>query len=530
MSTELDHTTVYPPLLQALCNPDVYPHHTDAVRIIETHISWVLLTGPYAYKIKKPVAFSFLDFSTLEKRQFYCAEEVRLNRRLAAELYLAVVPITGSDDDPELAGAGQIIEYAVKMAQFPAGQLLAEQAACGQLEVGYCDQIADRLADFHGNIARAGIDMPYGDSGIISHWFVENFAQLGLMLKNDLELQQMRAIEAWGVTEWQRIVGLVQSRKQLGYVRECHGDLHLGNMTLIDGKVVLFDCIEFNPELRWIDVISDLAFLMVDLLHFAYDAHAYRVLNRYLQETGDYAGLGVLRYYLVYRALVRGKVALLRATGQRDTGLCQQAQDEYAIFARLAERFTDSRRPQLIITHGYSGSGKSTFAAQLAEKSAAIQLRSDVERKRLFGYRATGQTAGEVYTQTASRQTYQRLAELTTTVIQAGFSAIVDATFLQTEQRQQFKDLAVQCGVTFVILDFQAGEQVLMERINRRLTQQNDASEATVEILRQQLRSAQPLSADEQSYSVSIDAGSEHALTTLLEQIVCGPVGYFKGG
>lgn len=505
MSTAPNSNPGYPPLIHALCNAGVYPHQAEAIRVIETHISWVLLTGQYAYKIKKPVSFGFLDFSTLEKRRFYCAEELRLNRRLAAELYLEVVPITGSPDRPELAGSGPVIEYAVKMFQFPAGQLLSERAACGRLDADCCDQMADKIAAFHGLIERVGDDSPYGDSKMIRHWFVENFDHIGGLLGNDFELQRVSVIQHWGDDEWRRKSALMQARKRQGYVRECHGDLHLGNMTLIDGRVVLFDCIEFNPELRWIDVISDTAFLLIDLLRFGYDGYAYRVLNRYLQITGDYDALGVLPYYLVYRALVRVKVALLRLAQQHDVEVSKLVHDEYAVFVRLAERFTGSGRPLLMITHGYSGSGKSTFAAQLAEKTGAIQLRSDVERKRLFGYRAEEQTGGEVYTETAGRDTYRRLAELAKTVIQAGFSVIVDATFLKIGQRRPFKQLAEECGVRFLILDFNASEEVLSERISIRQAQKHDASEATIDVLHQQMQSAEPLSENERDYVVSVD-------------------------
>lgn len=498
----------YPPLIHALCNAGFYPHPVESIRIIETHISWVLLTGQYAYKIKKPVNFGFLDFSTLEKRALYCAEELRLNRRLAAELYLEVVPVTGSPDNPELGGAGPVIEYAVKMVQFPDGFLLGERAAAGRLDIDCCDQMADLIAGFHGSIEHVGDDSPYGDSETIRHWFDENFDHIGSLLDDALELQKIRAIQAWGDDEWRRKSSLMRSRKQQGYVRECHGDLHLGNMTLIGGRVVLFDCIEFNPELRWIDVISDTAFLLVDLLHYGYDAYAYRILNRYLQLTGDYSGLGVLRYYLVYRALVRAKVALLRMAQHHDAEISKQVHEGYAVFARLAEGFTAGGRPLLMVTHGLSGSGKSTLAAQLAEKTGAIQLRSDVERKRLFGYRAEEQTGGEVYTETAGRDTYRRLADLARIVIQAGFSAIVDATFLKSAQRRQFEQLAEECGVTFVILDFKASEAVLAERINSRRALQNDASEATLDVLQQQMQSAEPLSADEQVYVLSADSDS----------------------
>ncbi len=498
----------YPLLIQALCKPDAYPHTTGEIRLVETHISWVLLTGQTVYKIKKPVQFAFLDFSTLAQRLFYCREELRLNQRLAPELYLDIVPITGTPEHPTLGGeAGDVIEYAIKMRQFPAGQLLSERAANGQLSTDEIDQLAQIIADFHGICAKAREGSPYGDSASIKRWSDENFACISPLLKDDPQLQQLRRIQSWGETQWQQKASLMQARKQQGFVRECHGDLHLNNITLINGKVTLFDCIEFNAELRWIDVISEIAFLMVDLLHVGYDAYAYRALNRYLQLTGDYAGLGLLRYYLVYRALVRAKLALLRMLQQQDGETIRQAHDEYAVYAALAERFTQSANPVLIITHGYSGSGKSFLASQLAAQTGALQIRSDVERKRLFGYHAQDRTDGSIYSPTAGQQTYQQLAALAKMVIEAGFPVIVDATFLKSAQRGMFRQLADDCGVRFIILAAQASAQTLRQRVSER---HGDASEATLEVLQRQLQSAQALSAQERSEAIMVDTERDH--------------------
>lgn len=488
----------------------------NACSIIETHISWVLLTGQYAYKIKKPVNFGFLDFSTLEKRLFCCNEELRLNRRLAADLYLEVVPITGTADHPQIGGADAAIEYAVKMTRFPVGKLLSEYAARNQLDIAAIDQLADIVAGFHQTIAQTDENSPYGDSANINHWFVENFDHIEPLLIDDVEKQRLQNIRQWGDNEWRQHAALMQQRRQQGYVRECHGDLHLGNMTLINGKVTLFDCIEFNPMLRWIDVISEVAFLFIDLLHVGYQGHAYRFLNRYLQHTGDYHGLALLRYYLVYRALVRAKVSLLRMTQQHDDE-AKQARCQYTAFTDLAERFTRHRQTVLIITHGYSGSGKSTLASQLAEKIGAFQIRSDIERKRLFGYPPLAQTdSGRdegIYTRQASLQTYQHLKELAQAVLNAGFPAIIDATFLKSGQRDLFRQLAGECGIPFQIVDFQATDQELCRRIRHR---QGDASEATVSVLHQQQQSAQPLSKHEQSYVITINTESDNALKALL--------------
>lgn len=491
----------------------------NACNVIETHISWVLLTGLYAFKIKKPVNFGFLDFSTLEKRRFCCNEELRLNKRLADELYLEVVPITGTPDHPQIGGSGTAIEYAVKMIRFPASQLLSDCAKRGQLSADQIDQLADIVAGFHETIEQADENSPYGDSANIHHWFVENFDHIRPLLADDIQKQQLQNIQQWGDSEGRKQAGLMHCRRQQGFVRECHGDLHLGNMTLINGKVILFDCIEFNPLLRWIDVVSEVAFLFIDLLHFSYQHYAYRFLNRYLQHTGDYQGLALLRYYLVYRALVRAKVALLRMTQQHDDAAAKKAHSEYASFADLAELFTKRRQTALIITHGYSGSGKSTIAAQLAEKIGAFQIRSDIERKRLFGYRALAQTGSgiedEIYSRQASRKTYRHLKELAKAVLDAGFPVIIDAAFLKAGQRTLFQQLAADCGVPFHIISFQASDEELCRRIKQR---QNDASEATVTVLHRQQQSAQPLSEQEQSCVITVDTESSDARQTLLAE------------
>lgn len=491
----------------------------NACNIIETHISWVLLIGQHAYKIKKPVNFGFLDFSTLEKRRFFCNEELRLNRRLAAELYLEVVPITGTPDHPHIGGADVAIEYAVKMIRFPSGQLLSKYAERGQLGTDLIDQLADSVACFHQTIEQTGENSPYGDSANINHWFIENFDHIRPLLVDNGQKQQLQNIQQWGDSEWRNLADLMQRRKQQGHVRECHGDLHLGNMTLINGKVTLFDCIEFNPMLRWIDVISEVAFLFIDLLHFGYNRYAYRFLNRYLQHTGDYQGLALLRYYLVYRALVRAKVSLLRMAQQQDDDtVVKQERDEYTLFADLAEQFTQPRSTVLIITHGYSGSGKSTFACQLAEQIGAFQIRSDIERKRLFDYRPSEQTGSDidsgVYTPQASIKTYQHLKELAQAVLEAGFPVIIDAAFLKTGQRDLFRQLATDCGVPFHIIDFQAPDQELCRRIKQR---QDDASEATVAVLHQQQQSAQPLSEQERASVITLNTERADVLENLLD-------------
>ena len=493
-------------LIQALRRPEAYTHPVGPVGLCETHISWVLLTGDFAYKIKKPVDFGFLDFSTLDKRRFCCQEEVRLNRRFAEQLYLGVVPITGSAAQPRMGGSGTAIEYAVKMRQFDNDQLLDRIATRGGLDAALVDEMAEVIGGFHERTARAAPASAWGDPDDIHRWFQENIDHIRPLLDAGGSARQLQRLEAWGKDEWRRRADSMRRRRQRGFVRECHGDLHLGNLVRIEGRVTLFDCIEFNPYLRWIDVISEVAFLYMDLLHRGLGQLAHRFLNRYLQHTGDYQGLAVLRYYLVYRALVRAKVAILRLAQETDVDERRRTLADYQAYADLAGRCIAQGRPALLITHGFSGCGKSTLAAQLAERLGAVQIRSDIERKRLFGYRAverTGSGVGEgIYTRDAGRLTYERLLELAAAVVEAGLTVIVDATFLKRAQRRPFRDLAARSGIPLRILDVRASPAELRHRIDTRRRLSRDPSEATMRVLEKQMRDADPLLAEEGDVTV----------------------------
>lgn len=505
-------------LIQALLNPAVYPHPVIKIELIETHISWVVLTGDYAYKIKKPVQFDFLDFSSLEKRHFYCEEEVRLNSRFAPDLYLQSVAITGSLEQPKINGDGDVIEYAVQMRQFPSKQLLSDIAAHQGLSAEIIDLLAGLTADFHRQANTQTSESHYGTVAEIHRWFSGNFAHIRPLLEQGGFLRQIDKLEQWGERERAKKSTLMQQRKQQGFIRECHGDLHLGNIALIDNKVTPFDGIEFNPALRWIDVMSEAAFVVMDLQKRGMADFAYRFLNRYLSQTGDYQGLSLLRYYLVYRALVRCKVALLRWQQHKNV----QDFNEAESYANLAESFSTPKPPVLMITHGFSGSGKSTLGAQLAEKLGLIHLRSDLERQRLLGRSKQGadrEINQDIYSPKNIHLIYQKLAELTTTLLDAGFSVLIDAAFLKVEQRALFQQLAAEKQVKFLILDFYAPEQELKQRIMRRLERGDDASEATLAVLRHQLKTAQPFTAQEQENLIQLDCSSlEKALECVLNK------------
>jgi aminoglycoside phosphotransferase family enzyme/predicted kinase len=483
-----------------LTDPACYDHAVGKVQLVETHISWVLLTGEFAYKIKKPLDLGFLDFSTLALRQQACADEVRLNRRLAAEMYLGVVAITGNPDAPRINGQGSAIEYAVKMRQFPSGATLDRLDERGELGTAQIDQIAARLARFHlEECERAPADSAWGEPEAIARPVAENFQLLVERCNDPAESRRLAVLRIWNDAEHARLVPIMRERKRKGMVRECHGDLHLGNLAWVDGQIVIFDCIEFNPALRWIDVISEVAFCFMDLLHRRHSGLAMRFLNSWLETSGDYEGVALLRYYAVYRALVRAKVAALRAD---QSGGSDVLRAEVSSSLLLAEQLTQNMPTQLWITHGLSGSGKTTVSQTLLQDYGMIRLRSDVERKRLAGLGAlihSGAGVGQgLYTQEAGRRTYQHLSRLAEGLLTTGWPVIVDAAFLERWQRDLFRGVAQRRGLRLNILNLNADPATLRERVIQRAAQGQDASEADLRVLQHQIETEQPLDNDEQ--------------------------------
>ena len=473
----------------------------------------MLLAGEYAYKIKKPVALGFLDFSTLRLRRFYCEEELRLNRRTAPRLYLEVVPVAGSETAPRLGGPGEAIEYAVQMRRFPQEALLSRMAQDGTLTAGHIDALARATAAFHAQAARADAGRPFGTAAEVLAPALQNFDQIEALIGGGEEMSELERLRAWTREEHARLGKTFDARKAGGFVRECHGDLHLGNVALIDGQPTPFDGIEFNEALRWIDVMSDVAFMVMDLTDRRLPRLAHRFLNAYLEETGDYAGLAVLRFYLVYRALVRAKVACIRVH-QRGVPAdeLRRGECEHLEYLRLARSLAGESRRALVLMHGLSGSGKTTVAQYLVEALGALRVRSDVERKRLVGLDAQARSGSALgaglYAADLTARTYARLAELARAIIEAGYPAVVDATFLLRAQRGSFAALVRALGVPYAIADCEAPEAVLRERVEARERNARDASEAGVAVLEHQLASREPLTGDELRARVVFDAGS----------------------
>jgi uncharacterized protein len=447
-------------------------------QLIETHISWVLLAGEHAYKIKKPVKLPFVDYQSLEARRSFCEEELRLNKRLAPTLYLGVTRITGSHRAPSLDGPGPALEFAVHMKRFPGGALFGERVAAQSLTAHEVDALAVLLAEFHERAPRDGADFATPARRLaVTLAALEGSAALA----TKAECAHLRQ---WIETEAAALAPLWAARRANGRVRECHGDLHLDNIVALDGGVAAFDCIEFDPALRWIDVIDDIAFALMDFAARGRPGFAFRLLNGWLDRTGDHAALPALRFAVVSRALVRAQVEQLRGT---DPAAARRYLD-------LALAWTRPRSPHFFITYGLPGSGKTYESQRVLEREGAIRLRSDVERKRLFGLamfddsRAKGL---DLYGKDATQRTYDHLFATARLALRAGYPVILDAAFLKREERLRALTLAHESGVPLAIIACEAPLPVLRERL---LARQGDASEADAKVLDQLREAAEPLS------------------------------------
>ena len=509
-------------LISSLRNGNCFDHPTGKITVLQTHISYVLLTGTYAYKIKKPVKLPFLDFSTLAMRKHYCEEELRINRRLAPELYLDVVPITGAAQAPRMNGEGKAIEYAVKMLEFPDADRLDRVAQRNELGESQIRELAQSISAFHDSIAVADRSSPFANSERLRREVMENFDTLCSQPLPGPVASLLDEIRAWSTRTLVDLGGQFRERKRVGKVRECHGDMHLANMALLDGRIVIFDALEFNENLRWIDVQSELAFLAMDLEYRGLARLGWLLVSAYLESTGDYAGLRVLRHYKVYRAMVRAKVAALRARQcTSGTPAADEASADAVAHIRLAhDCLLPSKRPPLVITHGLSGSGKSHLSATLLQALGAVCVRSDVERQRLVG--AGKIRAAELYTTAGIDRTYRALALRARTIVECGYPAIVDATFLKRRQRMRFLELARELGAPFVILSLNAPMETLEARVARRQAEATDASEATVDVLRGQRTTMDELSNEEREAALEVSSGGELDVNAIARRILRG--------
>ncbi|ONB80424.1 bifunctional aminoglycoside phosphotransferase/ATP-binding protein [Burkholderia pseudomallei] len=485
----------------ALRRASTYPHPAGPIVRIETHLSVVYLVGRFAYKRLKPFDFGFANFSELAARRRACEAELALNRPLAAPIYLAAGPLVRRARGLRLFGAGAAVDHVVRMRRFDERMLFSRLLARGALDAADIDAAATRLAAYHLHAPRDIPRRAYGSARELRRQLDDMLAPLERALGAALPA----SLRAWCVRRCDELAAHLDARRADGYVRACHGDLHLNNVVKRGRAALMFDCIDFDDALRWIDVINDLSFLLMDLHAHDRAALAHRLLNRWLDETGDFAGLAALPLYVAYRALVRALVATMRAGGD---AAARAARIERARrYVDVAAHAARARRPCLLLCHGYSGSGKSVASRALADVSGAIRLSSDSERKRARPFAAVDARPlpASAYTPQQIDAQYERLRALARDVLRAGYTALVDATFLSHARRARFFALARELGVPVYVLDFHASRACLERRVDARAAARDDRSDAGAAVLTTQRASADPLDADERARTIGFD-------------------------
>ena len=451
---------------------------------IETHSAIVFLAGSRAWKLKRAVRYDYLDFSSRERRKASCDAEVRLNRRTAPALYRGVVAVTReADGSLALAGSGSPVDWVVEMNRFDQGALFDRLALGGGLTIELMSALGAEIARFH-RAAEERVDHG-GDAGM--RWVIDGnalgFAEFGERM---LDRSACERLTASARAELARVAPLLDRRRRRGFVRQCHGDLHLRNIVLLDGRPTLFDGVEFNDQIACVDVMYDLAFLLMDLWKRALRGHANAVLNSYLAEAGDLDGLRGLPLFLSCRAAVRAKTSATSARLQADERAAGDLQRLAHEYLAMAERLLHPPPPRLVAIGGLSGSGKSTLARALAPLAGrapgAVVLRSDAIRKQVCGVRPVDRLGPEGYAPEVSQRVYRALAERAALIVAAGHSAIADAVYARPEDRAAIERVAANAGVPFDGVWLEAPEQIMIDRVGTRGRDASDADAAVVRL------------------------------------------------
>ncbi len=491
-------------LIEQMLQAGFYPHQVkEPVELIQTHVSYVFLTGDYAYKVKKPVNFGFLDYSTLEKREHFCRQELEMNKRGAPELYLEVLPVTQEGEKLNLGGTGEVVEYVLKMRQFPQSALLSEMFEQGTLTQSHMEELGRVVAKYHEQAQSSDRIRSFGKVAQVRQAIDENYEQTKNYIGNPQTQSQYAETKQYTDNFFTGRSQLFESRIENNKIRECHGDLHLRNICLWHDKILLFDCIEFNEPFRFVDVMYDVAFTVMDLQARQRPDLGNAFLNTYVEQTGDWEGLQVLPLYLSRQAYVRAKVTSFLLD---DPGIPEAAKVEAAATAsgyyKLAWEYTKPRKGKLILMSGLSGSGKSTTAKLLARKLDAIHLRSDAVRKHLGNIPLAERGSEALYTPEMTQKTYDRLLQLGVMLARQGFTVILDAKYDRTTLRTNAIDLADFQQLPLQIIHCTAPFEVLRDRLAAR---KGDIADATADLLESQIALAEAFSAAEQPYVQTVD-------------------------
>ncbi len=487
--------------------PAAYPHPVQDITVVQTHISWIILTGDFTYKIKRPVALSFLDMRELERRHELCEEEVRLNRRLAPEIYLEVCPITGTGAAARLGGPGEPVEYAVRMRQFDRAGELDRLVAAHALRVEELVAFGVELARWHGSLPPLPDATSYDDPDTVAKLVVGNARDCAdTLAKSDHGAHARSLCDSLHAYASSRHAALT-GRARADRFRECHGDLHLSNLVRIGTRIVAFDCLEFERRFRCIDVADEVAFLHADLEASGSPDLAQHFLNAYLTRSGDFGLCGVLNWYAAHRALVMAKTAALRNL---------QATSDVSRYLATAEAALTRPRPLCIVMCGLSGSGKTWLASRLAPLLRAVHVRSDIERKRAAGLGSTessnSRLGGGLYDETNTRRTYGRIEHCAQQALDGRCNVIVDATFLHEQQRARIRNLAATCNARFAIVQCMATTETLERRIRDRSKAGGDASEADVAVMESQRKTIEDFTSEERLGLLEANTADPHVL------------------
>lgn len=494
-------------LVSQMQQPDFYPHAvSDRIELVQTHASIIFLTGKYAYKVKKNVNFGFLDCSTLAKRKHFIELELDLNRKIAPELYLEVLPISDRDNQFVLNNSEQIVEYVLKMRQFPQENLFSNLLERG-LDSDRFVELGKIVAQFHQNAETNDYISGFGTVSKIRTAFDENYQQSQKYIDIVQTSQQYEATKAYTDAFFDR-QELFQERIERQKIKQCHGDLHLKNICLWRDRIQLFDRIEFNESFRFVDTMYDVAFTVMDLEAKDKPEFANAFLNSYLEHSGDWQGLLVLPLYLCRQAYVRAKVnSLMLDDPQVDDSDKQAAQKTASDYYRQAYEYTENRSGSLILMSGLSGSGKSTVARTIARNNGAIQIRSDAVRKHLAGIAVDESGTDEIYNSEMTQKTYDRLSELGIMLAEQGYRVILDAKYDRVDLRQSVIARAKEHNLPLKIVYCTAPLAVLRDRSSDR---QGDISDATADLLTEQQANAEPFTTEEEDYVTTIDTSKSN--------------------
>ncbi len=514
----MQNDTNLPELIQQMLLPEFYPHPvTMPIELIQTHASIVLLTGDIAYKLKKSVNFGFLDYSTVTKRQHFCEEEVRLNQRGAKELYLGVLPISKQGDKYQFGNEGEIVDHAVKMVQFPQLALLSNMFESGQITTSDLEEVGQAVTLFHAQAQTSEYISSFGTVAKIRQSIDDNYRQTEKYVGRAQTQQQYTETKAYTDRFLLEHSQLFLDRIAGGFIRECHGDLHLRNICRWQTKILLFDCIEFNEPFRFVDTMYDVAFAVMDLEARGRKDLANRFLNAYVEQTGDWAGLQVLPMYLSRQAYVRAKVTSFllddRGISSEDRAAAAEIAGNYY---RQAWEYTRSKQGRLIMISGLSGSGKSTLGKQIAESLNGVQIRSDAVRKHLGGISLLTKGDDSLYTPEMTASTYQQVLSLGAKIATQGFTVILDAKYDRQSLRAAVIDLAQSEGIQLDIIYCMAPENVLLDRLAQRT---GDIADATVDLLASQQAAWEDFTLVEEQYVMKIDTTVDSLIQPLLTEL-----------